>query len=76
MIELLLIGAASLLVAAGCVWLYRRVTEMKGVTFSMLSLSDSTKSLKISRQQGYVKVNRRGVSLARGGGQVRKPWGW
>lgn len=77
MIELLLIGAVSLLVALGCVWAYRRVTEMKGISFSLVSLSESTRSLKISRQQGFVKVNRRatlGLRPAQGG--VKKPWGW
>ena len=74
----ILFGGVSLLVAAMAVWAYRKLTAMKGVNFSLVSLSDSTRSMKVSQQQGYVKLDRYGgaMGMRRPRGKVKKPWGW
>ena len=80
MIELILIAGGSLIVAMLSVWLYRRITEMKGSNVS-LSVAERTPSLKLSRQQGYVHIRRPSkASRARIGLATNhpsaKPWGW
>lgn len=83
MIELLLIALASTVIATLLVWLYRKLTEAKGINCSLVTLSNHNRSLRLSQQQGFVTLRNAGpgkqrtaAKQQRDEGSVRKPWGW
>lgn len=79
MLELIVIAIVATAVATCLVWLWRKLTEFKGV--SLVSLSGNNNAeLKLTQQQGYVslpgaRAHNVMLSKQRTGGS-RKPWGW
>lgn len=89
MIELVFIALAATVVAVVVVWLYRRLTESRGMNTTLVSLSNNNGTLRLSQQQGFVtlqaskKAGRKKPKAqpprtvqSKNGSGVRKPWGW
>jgi hypothetical protein len=70
------------------VWLYRKLTDSRGVSTSLVSLSGQQSSMRVSAQQGFVRLNAQGTQTRnkrsvttspvrrRSNVGVLKPWGW
>lgn len=65
MMELMMIALASIGIAVVAVWLYRKVTESRGVTASLVSLSEHRGAMRLSAQQGYVRLHTEAASARR-----------
>jgi hypothetical protein len=92
MLELVIIALAAIVISMLLVWIYRKLTASRGLNTSLVSLSNNNGHLRLSQQQGFVKLHGSPAtgSSAKGsvktgqaqqparknGGNVRKPWGW
>lgn len=86
MLALVTILLATFLFAATTVWLYRLIFRRKGANRRLAGRSRSAMNMKLSAQQGYVRLASRlektpekpvkVVKLRTVQGGVRTPWGW
>ena len=78
MLELIVIASGALVMAMFLIRLYRWMFAWKGVRYSLVSLSGKSGSIRLSQQQGFVRI----TALAWRSGNTRSirsvklPWGW